>query len=276
MAEAALFTVLLSGAPPDRARLSQLLCKIHGVLPDEGAKLARASWGVIGERFGEAAAASAAESAAAAGLAAVIVPSALSSKIPAPLPAEKICFSPEGLECHARAVVLRVPWEAVYIAAAAPVRTEVFHPGAAAVKSGGVAGALGSVALGMTLTGLPIPVSFGAKKQEKREASVSAETEFLLDIFAESAGPRLRVAAGNFDYSCLGAKKTYSSQANFRELALIVAAGARGAAKNAGLSAMVESRPLSGLGYNSAEDYERELRRLFLLHVSNSNTHHWR
>ena len=113
----------------------------------------------------------------------------------------------------------------------------------------------------MAVTGLPI--GLGKTKEVKKEVKGS-ELAFYMDLMVSCNSRRLRVASGDFDFSCLKEKKTCSSQVNFRLLAAELAAFAPGALKNTGLLAMLEGRPLSQLPYDTLSDLENETLRLVL------------
>ena len=259
------FTVLLAGAQPDRAVLGALLCRLYNILPDEGAKMARQSWGIIGENMTEEMASSAAAQAAQSGFDPVIVPPSVVAQVPPALPVKKAEITPQSLRGCVAGIEFDVPWKTVYAIAAAPVKFETRQMETNAARNPAQdAAKMAVMAMGMLTIGMPISLG-GAKKEEARE-TVRRDTVFTLDLLSSSDCPHARIVADAFDFSVLGAQKTYSSQANFRLLALQLAALAEKAAKNAGLSAMIESRPLVTLAYDTAELYERELRKMFLLH----------
>jgi hypothetical protein len=113
----------------------------------------------------------------------------------------------------------------------------------------------------MAVTGLPI--GLGKTKEVTKEVAGS-ELSFYMDLVLRGSSARLRLASGNFDFSGLKEKKTYSSQVNFRVLCAELAAFAPGAWKNSGLLEMLAGRPLSTLPYDSLDDLEKETLRLTL------------
>lgn len=147
----------------------------------------------------------------------------------------------------------------ITVLAAAPVKQETLR----SVKATeGPSSQEKAVRLGiMAVTGLPI--GMGKSKEVNREVRGS-EMSFFLDLLLDRQGRRLRVAPEDFNFSCLKANKTYSSQVNLRLFCAEAAAFAPGAARNTGLLAMLASRPLSALPYDSLEDLEREELRLLL------------
>jgi hypothetical protein len=148
---------------------------------------------------------------------------------------------------------------AVRVLLAAPVKTEISRT---ITAKEGPSSQERAVRLGiMAVTGLPI--GLGENKEARKEVK-SSELSFYLDLFLDG-GARLRACSDDLDYSPLGAEKAYSSTANFRLLALKTAAFAPGALKNTGLWAMIESRPLSALPYDSLADLDAEAPRLLAL-----------
>ncbi|MFA5161091.1 MAG: hypothetical protein WC421_02505 [Elusimicrobiales bacterium] len=257
------FSVLITGPLPERAKLCALLCKIHNILPDEGAKMARECWGILGDNMDQPKAQACVQAARSAAIETVLIPSSRAKSVPAPQKITKAAPSARGLECVSQVVKITAPWESIYLLAAAPVKTEIRQM----VKTEGKAAPDAAQLAGMTAAALltGIPIKFGSQKQEQLREDVKRDAVFMLDIFCDAELPHMRIFADDFDYAPLGAKKTYSSQTNFREFTLLIAARAPKAAKNAGLAAMSAGKPLVTLSYDSQECYDRELRRLFLL-----------
>lgn len=258
------FTALLCGPLPERSVLGALFARMLDVPLDDAAKIARTSWGVLGENLPEDVAKSYAECARRSGMEAVVVPSEMAASIPPAAQIKKAQLSPEGISCETAGARLAAPWKSVYLVAAAPVKNEQRSVTKTETKGPPDAARLAGMAIGIMTIGMPINV--GGKKQQETRETVHLETVFTLDIFSDSPCPRLRIIDSGFDFSLLGAQKTYSSQANFRLLALQVASSAPGAARNAGITAMAEGKILSTLAYDSSDLYEKELRRLYLLH----------
>ncbi len=89
------------------------------------------------------------------------------------------------------------------------------------------------------------------------------ETEFFMELAFGLSGERCRMSAGSFDYSCLGTKRQYSSQLNFRVLVQETAAHlSPETRRNRAACAIMAGGNLAGLGYNSSEDMEAEASRL--------------
>jgi len=119
----------------------------------------------------------------------------------------------------------------------------------------------------MAVTGLPI--GMGKSKEVKKEIK-SSELSFYMDIILRTNDPgpqtiHLRLSSGDFDFSCLKENKTYSSQLNLRLMCAKLSAFAPHAMKNAGLTAILESKPLTPLPYDTMDDFEKEILRLLII-----------
>lgn len=87
------------------------------------------------------------------------------------------------------------------------------------------------------------------------------DTVFTADIIALAPQPlRLTWTYDAFDYSGLGAKKTYSSLENLRLLLADIADLERAAGKNRLLAAFLKKEPLAPFRNPTADAYEKELR----------------
>lgn len=226
---------------------------------DTAAAAARRCWGLLGRDLDEAAAAELAARCAEFGVATLRLPWP-----PPPLPpAETVkAVSFEGgsavFSLAGGASAQAAPRD-ITVLAAAPVKQETSR--LVKATEGPSAGEK-AVRMGiMAVTGMPI--GLGKSREVKKELK-SSETSFCLDLLLGPAGRRLRVVPENFDFSCLKADKTYSSQVNLRLLSGLAAAFAPAAFKNAGLMAMLAARPLTSLPYDSLDDLEAEELRLLL------------
>ena len=117
----------------------------------------------------------------------------------------------------------------------------------------------------MMVTGLPL--GMGKSKEVKKTVQ---ETELFLyaDVFADAAdGPRrLHVAADKFDFSAaLGEARRPDQLGNFRLLLQVLDQRAGAALRNHGVRGFLSGAPLTALGYDTPEDYEKELRWLLTL-----------
>lgn len=244
---------------PEFAVLAQVLGAALKLDRNTAAAAARHCWGLLGQDLDEAAAAALEAGCADFGVKTLRLPF---PQPPLP-PAEKIrkASFQEGaavFACAGGEAVRAAPGE-IAVLAAAPVREETSR----SVKTTeGPSSQEKAIRLGiMAVTGLPI--GMGSNKEVNKEVKGS-ELAFRLDLLLGGAGRRLRVTPEDFDFSCLGEKKTYSSQMNFRLLCAAAAAYAPAAAKNSGLLAILGGKPLSSLFYDSIQDLEKEELRLAL------------
>jgi hypothetical protein len=241
--------------PPDLPLLARAMGAAD---PASAALAARHCWGVLGSGLEEAEAAALESRCAGLGLRTLrLLPPA---PLPAPRPVKKVVFSDGAAVFAAEAgAKIAVRPEGLAVIAAAPIKESFFRT----IKTTeGPSTQEKAVRLGiMAVTGLPI--GLGKTKEVTKEVR-STELSFYMDLVLKGGAERLRVSSGDFDFSGLKEKKTYSSQVNFRVLCAELAAFAPGAWKNAGLRAMLEGRPLAALPYDSLDDLEKETLRLTL------------
>ncbi|HBB65863.1 MAG: hypothetical protein A2X28_03535 [Elusimicrobia bacterium GWA2_56_46] len=246
---------------PDFAALSGLLAEARGLNREDAGRLARHAWGFIGEGLDETAADGLLAKCGAAGIKAVKIPSSRMTALKPPLRVKKAVFEADGFNYTGAGADIRSCRSGeILVLSAAPVREETIKIIKTTEEPSGQERA---IRFGiMAVTGLPM--GLGKRKEVKKEVR-SSELSFVLELILRTDGTRLRVSSNDFDFSGLKEKKTCSSQTNFRVLCAELAAFAPGALKNAGLWAMLESKPLGTLPYDSAEDFEKELRRLAVL-----------
>jgi len=257
-----IFSVLAADErPPDLAALSKFIAEARSVNREDAGRLARHAWGFLGEGLSEADADGLLAKCAAAGIKAVKTPSSRLTALKPPLRVKKAVFEAGVFNyTDAAALTLSCRDAEILVLAAAPFKEETTKT---VTTTEGPSGQERAIRFGiMAVTGLPI--GMGKSKEVKNEVR-SSELSFCLDLILRTEGTRLRVSSNDFDFSGLKEKKTYSSQTNFRVLCAELAAFAPGALKNAGLWAMREGKPLGTLPYDSAADFEKELRRLAVL-----------
>ncbi|MDO8803494.1 MAG: hypothetical protein Q7R35_03600 [Elusimicrobiota bacterium] len=254
------FMVITAGEKaPEFAALAQMLRAAFKLDLDTAAAAARHCWGVLGSGLDEAAADNLTVVCAGLGIKTL--------KLPCPqptLPAEekikKAAFAGGAVSFtgSGNLAYTAEPGD-ILVIAAAPIKEETLRM----VKTKeGPSGQERAVRMGiMAVTGLPIGLG---KSREVNKEVKSSEVSFYLDLVLAGGQHRLRLTSGDFDFSCLKEKKTYSSQLNFRLLAAELAAFAPAAYKNAGLRAMLEAKPLGPLPYDSPADLEKETLRLLL------------
>lgn len=262
---------------PDFILLSKIISESRGVNRDDAGRIARHTWGFIGEGLSEAGADDLLERCALYGVHAFKTAAAELSGLKPPLYIRKAVFAGGILNyTDGNALAGAEEKDDILVVAAAPVKEETTKT----VKTTeGPSGKERLIRLGiMAATGLPI--GMGKTKEVKKEVK-SSELSFCMDIVlktdntrvsavSKAGGPqtsatRLRLASDNFDFSCLKEKKTYSSQINFRLMCAEMAAFAPHALKNAGLTAILESKPLALLPYDTEDDLEKEILRLTAL-----------
>jgi hypothetical protein len=181
---------------------------------------------------------------------------------PPPVVVAKAEFSGDGFDVvsgRANAGSERLSWTrlAVLCAAGLEVRSSKTVTEAAPMEMGEKA-----VRLGLTMaTGIPM---MGSKKEVKRVVE-TRDRALTLDILFLGPARRLRIEAGNFDYSLLGPKMGYGAEANFSALLAELAARAPGALRGKGTRALLARRPAGESRYESLDDLEREERWLLTL-----------
>jgi len=243
---------------PAFALFSRIISESRGINHDDAGRIARHAWGFIGENITETEADKLVELCAVYGLNAIKKPAGAVQEPEPPLHIKKLVFS-EGILNYTdvSAGAGSTDANALTLLAAAPVKEITTKT----VKTReGPSSQEKAIRFGiMAVTGLPI--GMGKSKEVKKEVT-SSELSFCLDIISRPTAVRLRLSSNDFDFSCLKEKKTYSSQSNFRLLCAELAAFAPAALKNAGLLAILESKPLAPLPYDSPDDYEQEILRL--------------
>lgn len=254
------FIVITAGERiPEFSLLTQVLGAEFRLDRDTAAATARHCWGILGRDLDETAAASLAARCADLGIETLRLPSP-----PPPLPTaesvKKASFENGSVTfTGSGGLALTAQPGDIAVLAAAPIKEETLRT----VKTKeGPSGQEKAVRMGiMAVTGLPIGLG---KTREVNKEVKSSELAFYLDLVLASGQRRLRLTSGDFDFSCLKEKKTYSSQLNFRLLAAELAAFAPAAFKSAALLAMLEAKPLTLLPYDSLADLETETLRLLL------------
>jgi len=246
---------------PGFVLLTSIIAESRGLHHDDAGRIARHAWGFLGEDLDETGADAVLERCATYGVKAAKVPAAAIPVLKLPTLIKKAVFADGNFNyTDGNLLAGSEGCGDILLLAAAPVKEEKTRT----VKTTeGPSGGERAVRLGiMAVTGLPI--GLGKSKEVKKEIK-SSEVSFCMDIIFRTEGLRLRLNSDNFDFSCLKEKRTYSSQTNFRLMCAELAACAPHALKNAGLLAILESKPLTVLPYDSAEDLEKETLRLAAL-----------
>ena len=243
---------------PDFILLSKIISESRGLNREDAGRAARHAWGFIGEGLERAGADELLERCGIYGVKAVKMAASDLAALKPPLYIRKAVFS-GGIFNYTdgNSLAGAAEKDEVLVIAAAPVKEETTKT----VKTTeGPAGAERAIRFGiMAVTGLPIGLG---KTREVKKQVKSSELSFCMDLVLRTNDLRLRLRSDDFDFSCLREKKTYSSQLNFRLMCTELSAFAPHALKNAGLTAILESKPLTLLPYDTMADLEKELLRL--------------
>ncbi|MFA6433195.1 MAG: hypothetical protein WCW52_00720 [Elusimicrobiales bacterium] len=246
---------------PDFILLTKLISESRGLNRDDAGRLARHSWGFLGEGLTGTQADELLKRCGLCGIKAVKTETGGPAALKPPLYIKKAAFE-GGVFNYTDRTGRNGAGEKtdILVVAAAPVKEETTKT---VTTTEGPSGQEKAIRFGiMAVTGLPI--GMGKTKEVKKEVK-SSELSFCMDLLLRTDGIRLRLGSNDFDFSCLKEKKTYSSQLNFRLLCAELAAFAPRALKNAGLLAIIENKPLTPLPYDAISDFNKEFLRLSLL-----------
>lgn len=203
------------------------------------------------------------------GLETAVVPSSAIKKPAPPFHFTKATFDAETFSAVLdNGTLFTAKWsEAIYLIAA-PVKNRTVVTEAAPKSD--IAAKAATMAISVA-TMLPIGMLKGKGDDSPRQREIM-ETEFFMELAFGRSGERCRMSAGSFDYSCLGPKRQYSSQLNFRVLVQETAARLPpGTRMNRAACAIKDGGNLAGQGYNSSEDMETEASRLLTAAVFSAN-----
>ncbi len=120
-----------------------------------------------------------------------------------------------------------------------------------------------AVKIGLLIAG--IPTGFGGGQREVVKQVAESDLFYYADLVLKDPSEKLRVDAQAFDYSCLGARKTYGASVNFRTLLELLSDAAPSAALNRGCRYLLAGKPVRETGYEGLEDLEREEKWLLTL-----------
>ncbi len=222
---------------------------------------ARRAWGVLGENLSEEDARRLAAEATAVGIPAAAFPSGTLKPLPPPVMVQRAELPEVGLllKVGVPATARTVPFDSLRVAAALAVREETQTT--VTVKEGPSTGErVAKIGL-MMATGIPMGV--GGKSKEVKKIVTSGEFTLFADIFTV-AGERYCVDPARFGFS--GPRgATWTGLENLRRFLQALLPKTPKALVNRGVRWLVESRPLSSLGYDTRADYEKECRWLLAL-----------
>ena len=108
-----------------------------------------------------------------------------------------------------------------------------------------------------------IPLGMGGAKKVERKVVESGDLVYWLDVYSGAPLRRYRLAAHDFDFSCLGERMGFDAPGNFRRVLEWLAPDAR--ALNRGARGILNGTPVRELGYESLADLDREGRWLLTL-----------
>lgn len=241
------YAVILAAAEHFKpVEIARALAALKKVPEQDLVPAARRCWGLIEEDIDEASARELSAGLDKAGLAALAVPKNLIEDLPA-----------------VRVMPLLAPFkpERLAILAAAGYKETTTRK---LKTSEGPDLARKAIGMGITMmTGLP--TSIGKAKKEVEKTVENTELVFFLDLVLKDPAERLRIDVQDFDFSCLGAKKTYGAIVNFRQLIYDLADVSPSAVRNRGTTFLLEQKPVRDMGYEDLRDLERECRWLLTL-----------
>jgi len=235
--------------------LARAVAGFRGVTTQDAAMAVRKARGILAEELDAARAEDLVRRLAAEGIAARALPASLLVPPPPPLLLSRAEPTPAGLRMEARGEIRLVPWARMRLAAVAPFTETVYSRVMVKEQQTGRQMAMGAGVFALT----GIPVSFGGKKKVERMVP-KPEFRLFLDLLIEGPAERLRVDAGDFDFSGLGDRMAYAPHQNLRALLESVVAAAPSAATSPGADLLLTGGRLASLGYASVDDFERELR----------------
>ncbi len=283
---------------PDLKKLADVLEEFHRVSGDEAVEMARRSWGFAGENLPQDRAILFAGKCRETGIKVRIVDSKDIASLPAEKDLIKAGVKPTGMNYTLlNNETGFVPWEKTVLIAAAPVKEKkiisqvsvedpdatgkaylatimanagISYPSPSASGEGPVTaqddtrhrlrlpddskdGRLHSASGGL-------PEGLKGPAKQAPDTVGGFELFFYLELFFSVFPWRLRIRSDSFDYSCLGKRKEYSSQLNFRIFLDDVAAMALKSLKNQGTRAILGGKPLYRLGYDCLSHLEKESR----------------
>ncbi|MDD5657907.1 MAG: hypothetical protein PHF00_11715 [Elusimicrobia bacterium] len=233
---------------------ARVLAGLRGLAYEEARSAARAAWGLVVEDESEEEARRAAAALSAAGLPARALPQELVARLPEPVPVVRALRRAGGAALvEASGTGHPVHSAAVALLAAGLVKRTVART--VAGRGPGLGDRMLNVGL-MITAGLPV----GRAPAPPERVVEHFDLFGVLEVHLNAPSARLRVEAAEFDYSCLGARKSYETMANFRLLCGDLAGLFPRAARNRGFSA-IAAQAAPGLGrYLSQADLDAESR----------------
>lgn len=253
------FSVILKDPFHSSEKAAEFLAGELGIPKDDAAEAYKTHPGFLLGGAGLEKASAFNRKASAAGFATALVDDSDLAALPPAVPVSKLEFSVSWLYFFAAGARQRLPLESLRLLAVNAVDLELapnepLHHEATLFES--IRNKYFPFRIPVKLTGAPQPSPDVRTK----------DTVFTADLLTN--GPqavRLNWTYDAFDYSGLGAKKTYSSLENLRLLLAGIAALAFNAGKNRLLAAFLKKEPLAPFRNPTAAAYEKELRWLLTI-----------
>lgn len=226
--------------------LARVLASLRGTPVQDQVLLAKRSWGIVDEDLSEAGARALTEGLRASGVECLACHSSALVELPEAESATKVDALPDARPSLIAAAGITVTSTATKTVNAGP---------SPAQKAVGTAI--------MLTTGMPLKI--GGKKRAVKKTETQQDLVFCMDLVYDAPGRRVRIVASEFDYSFLGARKLYQALGNCKLLLTDLVGAAPEALQNHGTRVLMQSQPVSTMGYGSFEDLEREERWLLTL-----------
>jgi len=118
------------------------------------------------------------------------------------------------------------------------------------------------------MLGTGLPIKLGGRTRTVEKTHQEQTLVFYADLFYRNPSRRMRIAAAEFDFSCLKERKLYQAQANCKLLIGDLVRIAPEAWQNHGTQVLLEGKPIQTMGYRSLSDLEREARWLLTLQAA--------
>lgn len=260
------YAVLLA-APEDLqvAPLAKALAMFKKIPLQDAARLARNSWGFVGEYLSEEKARELASRLADFGIGSWVMAQASIPELAQAQAVSRLEVRLDALHFSDKAGAAEaIPSRSLAIVAAGGIK--VLTTETVKTKEGPTAAARAVRAGVMMTTGLPLPI--GKKKRKTEKKKTTSEILFYLDLVTREPEARYRIDAQNLDYSFLEKRMLHHSFGNFKMLLSDVIKIAPCALHNRGTRMIMKSQPVSTMAYGSFADFNRESQWLWTLTCS--------
>lgn len=246
---------------PKLQEIAKVLSAIQKIPLQDAARLARTSWGILGEKLDKDTAADLAGRLKDASMESLVLPQGLIEELPPPALAASLEFLPSGVRANIKGGNSEtLVKEQIRLIAAAGLKQTITTT--VKIKEG-PSPTQKAVSMGLMMAGLPI--SIGGKSREVEQKKQTTELFFYLDLYLRNPVRRFRIDAQNFDFSCLKARMGFTAHQNFRILVLEMIRLCPQAMISRGTKVLFDSAPIASMGYDSIADLDRESRWLLTL-----------